>query len=167
MHTFPVIYAGGAQFTLRTDHSSLRWLHKFRNEDGMLACWYLHLGQFSVTFKYRSGAQHANADGMSCQCGQCQRPDCPVSSSDSLVADIDTTLALVEQPFASSEMGESMDADLQPEFSSETWVATTLLEGLTANLIPARTTVLVFTSYLSIRMGDYGGVELLSQELLS
>ena len=102
----------------------------------MLARWYLLLGQFSVTFEYRPGAQHANADGMSRQCGQCQRPDCPVSSSDSLVADLDTTSALVEQPFASSEMGESMDADLLPELSGETWVAATLLEGLTADLFP-------------------------------
>ena len=38
-------YLRGAQFTLRTDHSSLRWLQKFRNEDGMLAHWYLLLGQ--------------------------------------------------------------------------------------------------------------------------
>ena len=95
------------------------------------------LGQFSVTFEYRPGAQHAKADGMSRQCGQCQRPDCPVSSSDSLVADADPALALVEQPFTSSEMGESMDADLLPELSGETWVVTTLLEGLTAYLLPA------------------------------
>ena len=85
-------------------------VHRFRNEDGMLARWYLLLGQFSVTFEYRPGAQHA--DGMSRQCGQCQRPDFPVSSSDSLVADLDTTSALVEQSFASSKMGESMEADL-------------------------------------------------------
>ena len=75
-------YLWGAQFTLHTCHSSLRWLQKFRNEDGMLARWYLLLDQFSVTFEYRPGAQHANADGMSRQCGQCRRPDCPVSSSD-------------------------------------------------------------------------------------
>ena len=130
-------YLRGAQFTLRMDHSSLRWLQKFRNDDGMLAHWYLLLGQFLVIFEYRPGAQHANADGMSRQCGQCQRPDCPVSSSDSLVADADSGLALVEQPFASSEMGESMYADLLPELSYETWVATTLLEGLTADLLPA------------------------------
>ena len=73
-------YLWGAQFTLRTDYSSLRWLQKFRNGDGMLAHWYILLGQFSVTFEYHPGAQHANADGMSGQCGQCQRPDCPVSS---------------------------------------------------------------------------------------
>ena len=39
-------YLRGAQFTLRTDHSALRWLQKFRNEDGMLVRWYLLLGQF-------------------------------------------------------------------------------------------------------------------------
>ena len=115
-------YLRGAQFTLRTDHSS---------------GWYLLLGQFLVSFEYRPGAQHANVDGMSRQCRQCQRPDCPVSSSDSLVADLDTTSALVEQPFTSSEMGESMDADLLPELSRETWVAATLLEGPTADLLPA------------------------------
>ena len=52
-------YLRGTQFTLRMDHSFLRWLQKFRNEDGMLALWYLLLGQFSVTFDYRPGAQHA------------------------------------------------------------------------------------------------------------
>ena len=103
----------------------------------MLARWYLLLGQFSVTFEYRPGAQHANADGMSRQCGQCQRPDCPVSSSDSQVAELDTSSVLLDQPFASSEMSDSMDADLLPELSGETWVAATLLEGLTADLLPA------------------------------
>ena len=84
-------YLRRARFTLRTDHSSiwwlqkfrnghhssLRWLQKFCNRDGMLARWYMLLGQFSVTFEYRPGAQHANADGMSRQCGQCQIPDSP------------------------------------------------------------------------------------------
>ena len=48
-------YLRGAQFTVRTDHSSLRWLQRFRNGDGMLARWYLLLGQFSVTFEYHLG----------------------------------------------------------------------------------------------------------------
>ena len=34
-------------------------------------------------------------------------------------------------------MGESMDADLLLEWSGETWVATMLLDGLTADLLPA------------------------------
>ena len=93
----------------------------------MLARWYLLLGQFSVTFEYRPGAQHANADGMSRQCGQCQRPDFLVSASDSQVADRDVPQALEERPFASS-----MDMDLLPELLGETWVASTLLDGLTS-----------------------------------
>ena len=44
---------------------------------------------------------------------------------------------LVDQPFASSEMGESMDADLLPELSGETWVESALLEELMADLLPA------------------------------
>ena len=73
---------------------------------------------------------------MSRQCGQCRRPDCPVSSSDSQVAELDTSSVLLEQPFSSSEMGDSMDAELLPELSGETWVAATLLEGLTVDLLP-------------------------------
>ena len=104
-------YLRGSQFTLRTDHSSLRWLQKFKNEDGMLARWYLLLGQFSVTFEYRPGALHNNADGMSRQCGQCRRPDCPVSAADIALIDNDAQSLMVDQPFATSEMGDSMDAE--------------------------------------------------------
>ena len=39
---------------------------------------------------------------------------------------MDSTSALLDQPFASSEMGDSMDADLLPELSGETWVAADL-----------------------------------------
>ena len=103
----------------------------------MLAHWYLLLGQFSVTFEYRPGAQHANADGMSRQCDQCQRPDCPVSATDSPVPDADVEMEMVDQPFAMSEVGESTDADLLPEWSGETWVASALIEEFTADLLPA------------------------------
>ena len=86
----------------------------------MMGCWPVG------TFCWANS--HANADGMSRQCGQCSRPDCPVSSSDSQVMDVDCTMVPLDQPFASSEMGDSMDADLLPELSGETWVAATLLE---------------------------------------
>ena len=128
-------YLRGTQFTLRTDHSYLRWLQKFCNEDGMLAHWF---SCWASTFEYRPGDQHANADRMSRQCGQCRRTDCPVSSSDLRVAELDVTLdttsVLLDQLFVSLEMGDSMDADLLPELSGETWVAATLLEGHTADL---------------------------------
>ena len=100
----------------------------------MLARWYLLLGQFSVRFEYRPGAQHANADGMSRQYGQCQRPDCPVLAMYSPVPDAEPEL--VDQPFTTSEMGESTEL-----LSCETWVASTLLEEFTADLLPAGTNV--------------------------
>ena len=94
------------------------------------------LGQFS--FEYRPWDQHANADGMSRECGQCMRPGCPVSSPDSRVDGVGSTSVLMDEPFASSEMGDSMDADLLPdllpELSGETWVAATLSAELTADL---------------------------------
>ena len=48
------------------------------------------------------------------------RPDCPVLATDSPVPDAEPETGLVDQPFASSEMCESMDADLLPELSGET-----------------------------------------------
>ena len=92
------------------------------------------LGQFSVTFEYRPGAQHANADGLSRQCGQCSRPDCPVSVPDTRADNTDSPAELLDEPFESSEMGDSMDADLLPELSGETWVVATYLEERTADL---------------------------------
>ena len=68
------------------------------------------------------------------QCGQCRRPDCPVSAADLPAVEADTQSLLVDQPFASSEMGDSMDSDLLPELSGETWVASALLEELTVDL---------------------------------
>ena len=62
------------------------------------------------------------------------RPDCLVSSSDTRVLEVGSTTVLLDQPFASSEMGDSMDANLLPELSGETWVAAMLLEGLIADL---------------------------------
>ena len=86
------------------------------------------------------------ADGMSHQCGQCQRPDCPVSATDSPVTDTDPETEMVDQPFASSEIGESMDANLLPELSGETWVASALIEEFMVDLLPAGSNVDLITA---------------------
>ena len=76
------------------------------------------------------------------QSGQCQRPDCPVS-----LPDAEPKTEMVDQHFAASEMGEPMDADLLPELSGETWVASVLIEEFTADLLPAGNNVdLIFAS---------------------
>ena len=96
-----------------------------------------------------SGLTNANADGMSRQCGQCQRPDCPVSAMDSPVPDTYPETKMVNQPFAASEIGESMDADLLPELSGETWVASALIEEFTADLLPAGSNVDLITAKMT------------------
>ena len=39
-------YLCGAKFTLRTDHKSLVWLHRFKDTEGMMARWLHALQQF-------------------------------------------------------------------------------------------------------------------------
>ena len=48
-----------------------------------------------------------------------------------------STLELEDQPFAESVIGDSMDSDLLPEFSGETWVAATHLDEDTGDLPPS------------------------------
>ena len=50
------------------------------------------------------------------------------------MADVEVSSANLDQPFSSSEMGDSMDADLLPELSGETWVASALLKELSVDL---------------------------------
>ena len=130
VYTFSLVLTGCAVHSAHRS-PSLRWLQKFRNIDGMLARWYMLLCQFSVTFEYLPGAQHANADGLSCQRGQCLRPDCPVSSPDVSACETRSTSEIVDQPFAASTMGGSMYSDLLPELLGETWVSATYLDKVT------------------------------------
>ena len=63
------------------------------------------------------------------------RPGCPVSSSDSWADDVDSTLALLDQPSHPRKWGIQLP-ELSGEtwVSAETWVAATYLDALTADL---------------------------------
>ena len=71
MCTHFCLYLRGAQFTLLTDHRSLRWLQKFWNSDGMLAQWYMLLSQFSAKVCVLTGSS-------ACYCGQPFSPMWPM-----------------------------------------------------------------------------------------
>ena len=58
-------YLRGARFTLRTDHKSLVWLHRFKDTEGMLSRWLHSLQQFQFSIIHRPGKDHGNADGLS------------------------------------------------------------------------------------------------------
>ena len=86
-------------------------------------CWQRYLCALTFVRTFGEHSYH----GLSRQCGQCSWPDCPVSSPEGQAGGSGSTSALLDQPFASSAMGDSMDADLLPELSGETWVAATFL----------------------------------------
>ena len=111
-------YLRGARFTLRTDHKSLVWLHRFKDTEGMMARWLHTLHQFQFMIVHRAGRDHGNADGLSRAptdpCRQCTRLECPR---------VDTSVVVASQPFDDASLGDSEDDDLIPIQSGEDWVA--------------------------------------------
>ena len=71
-------YLWGRKFTIRSDHSSLRWLLNYKDADGMLARWLAKLQEFDFHIEHRPGRFHGNADGLS-RCHKCKNKDCPGS----------------------------------------------------------------------------------------
>ena len=59
-------YLLGRSFIVRTDHSSLTWLMRFKNAEGMIARWLEELSQYDMIIQHRPGKKHGNADGLSC-----------------------------------------------------------------------------------------------------
>ena len=53
------------RFILRTDHSSLVWLMRFKHIEGQLSRWLEELATYDMEIVHRPGKRHANADGMS------------------------------------------------------------------------------------------------------
>ena len=67
-------YLLGRQFTIRTDHSALRWLRSTPEPIGQQARWLERLEEFSYTVEHRPGNKHGNADALSRRpCRQCSR----------------------------------------------------------------------------------------------
>ena len=70
----------GSNFTLRTDHSSLRWLLNFKDAEGMIGRWLAHLSEYGLEhsqIEHRAGAKHINADALSrVPVRRCNRLDC-------------------------------------------------------------------------------------------
>lgn len=62
----------GRKFRVRTDHSSLKWLLRFKHPEGQLARWIEILNTYDMQIEHRPGIQHKNADALSrIPCRQC------------------------------------------------------------------------------------------------
>ena len=82
-------YLLGQPFLVRTDHSSLTWLLRFKEPQGQLARWMEELSQYNMALKHRAGAKHGNADALSrrpapgVKCRACERvEDLPCGGCD-------------------------------------------------------------------------------------
>ena len=62
-HFYPYLY--GREFTIRTDHASLRWLTTFKQPQGQVARWIEFLDGFQAKIVHRPGSKHTNADALS------------------------------------------------------------------------------------------------------
>ena len=70
-------YLWGRPFVVRTDHSSLLWLKRFKRPEGLLARWLSILDTYDFTIEHRKGSHHSNADTMSRKpYKHCKREDC-------------------------------------------------------------------------------------------
>ena len=67
-------YLLGHEFTIRTDHSALRWLKTTPEPIGQQARWLERLEEFTYHVEHRPGTKHGNADALSRRpCRQCRR----------------------------------------------------------------------------------------------
>ena len=69
-HFRPFLY--GHKFLVRTDHSSLKWLLRFKDPEGQLARWLEVISAYDMEIEHRAGKLHGNADGLGrIPCNQC------------------------------------------------------------------------------------------------
>ena len=71
----------GRSFVVRTDHSSLRWLMRFKDAEGLVGRWLAKLSNYDFTVEHRAGSNHGNADALSRvpaarRRRRCGRPEC-------------------------------------------------------------------------------------------
>ena len=55
----------GRRFTVQTDHRSLEWLNRLKDNNSWLTRWSLKLQQYDFCVRHRSGKANANADALS------------------------------------------------------------------------------------------------------
>lgn len=58
-------YIDGVQFTVVTDHASLKWLQNLKEPHGKLARWAVRLQAFDIVFEHRPGTQMVVPDALS------------------------------------------------------------------------------------------------------
>ena len=66
-------YLVGRRFTVRSDHSALRWMLKSMEVSGQSARWVELMAEYDFVLIHRAGKSHGNADGLSRPPRKCRR----------------------------------------------------------------------------------------------
>ena len=127
----------GGDFTLRTDHSSLRWLLNFKEAEGMIGRWLTHLSEFGLEnsqIQHRAGTKHINADALSRKpVRKCSRNDCDDCGAHNAI------VAGVRSPF---DVGRSQAMQWSTEtikqFQKEDPVLSRLMDMVSRGIRPER-----------------------------
>lgn len=62
----------GNKFTIRTDHSAVKFFLRFKNPEGQISRWLEILSAYNFEIQHRAGRLHGNSDGLSrIPCGMC------------------------------------------------------------------------------------------------
>ena len=59
------VYLLGQEFIIQTNHRSLEWLHRLKENHARLTGWSLALQPYKFNVTHRAGKDNANADGLS------------------------------------------------------------------------------------------------------
>ena len=59
------VYLLGRKFTIQTDHRSLEWLHRLKENSARLTRWSLSLQPYNFVVEHRAGSKNGNADALS------------------------------------------------------------------------------------------------------
>ena len=59
------VYLLGRRFSVQTDHRSLEWLDRIKDNNARLTRWSLELQQYDYVVQHRAGSANANADALS------------------------------------------------------------------------------------------------------
>jgi hypothetical protein len=111
-------YLLGRRFQIRTDHSSLRWFHTFRNAEGLVGRWHATLANFDYELVYRPGPLHGNADALSRHPTLLRKRRCGTTSCDECQGANATTVPVCSvQTTPRAESDSEEDEEVQPAAS--------------------------------------------------
>ncbi len=115
-------YLYGKAFTVRTDHSSLRWLMNFKNPEGQMARWLEVLSAYDMKIVHRPGRLHQNADGLSRMntCYQCGLLEAGTESLNTMHVN---PVMLDDEPTTVVDIKTTQDSDADIRLV-KTWITT-------------------------------------------